>query len=177
VRELPAPELTKGDRDEDPPDIVIITPSDREVVMTRAFDAPRELVFEAFTSPTLLPHWLEAPGRTMIVCEVDLRVGGAYRFVWAGSGRKDVGSHGVYREIVAPERIVRTEAWVDWDAGEVLVTTEFTEKSPQTIVTVRALFPSREIRDAVLEAGMRSGAVANYDRLTVFLARRQAVSA
>ncbi len=160
-----------------PADIVITTPSDREVVMTRAFDAPRDLVFEAFTSPELLPQWLEAPGRTMTVCEVDLRVGGAYRFVWTGSGKKDVGSYGVYREIVAPERIVRTEAWVDWDAGEVLVTTEFAEDGPQTMVTVKALFPSREIRDAVLEAGMKSGAVANYDRLTAFLARRQTVSA
>jgi uncharacterized protein YndB with AHSA1/START domain len=160
-----------------PSDIVITTPSDREVVMTRAFDAPRDLVFEAFTSPELLPQWLEARGRTMTVCEVDLRVGGAYRFVWAGSGRRDVGSYGVYREVAAPERIVRTEAWVDWDAGEVLVTTEFEEKGAQTIVTVRALFPSREIRDAVLEAGMKSGAAANYERLSAFLARRQPVSA
>jgi uncharacterized protein YndB with AHSA1/START domain len=160
-----------------PSDIVITTPSDREVVLTRAFDAPRDLVFEAFTSPELLPRWLEAPGRTMTVCEVDLCVGGAHRFVWAGSGRKDVGSYGEYREIVAPERIVRTEAWVDWDAGEVLVTTEFAEAGAQTMVTVRALFPSREIRDAVLEAGMKSGAVANYERLSVFLARRQTVSA
>jgi uncharacterized protein YndB with AHSA1/START domain len=160
-----------------PSDTVITTPSDREVVLTRAFDAPRDLVFEAFTSRELLPQWLEAPGRSMTVCEVDFRVGGAYRFVWAGSGRKDVGSYGVYREIVAPERIVRTEAWVDWDAGEVLVTTEFSDEGPQTMVTVRALFPSREIRDAVLEAGMKSGAAANYGRLTVLLARRQTVSA
>jgi len=159
-----------------PSDIVITTPSDREVVMTRAFDAPRALVFEAFTSPELLPQWLEAPDRSMTVCEVDLRVGGAYRFVWTGPGRKDVGSYGVYRDIT-PERIVRTEAWVDWDAGEVLVTTEFAEEHQQTVVTVRALFPSREIRDAVLEAGMKSGAAANYDRLTLFLARRQTVSA
>lgn len=158
-------------------DIVITTPSDREVVMTRAFDAPRALVFEAFTSPELLPQWLEAPGRSMTVCEVDLRVGGAYHFVWAGPGKKDVGSYGVYRDIVAPERIVRTEAWVDWDAGEVLVTTEFADEGPQTMVTVRALFPSREIRDAVLEAGMKSGAAANYDRLTALLVRRQTVSA
>ncbi|HEY7285464.1 MAG TPA: SRPBCC domain-containing protein [Vicinamibacterales bacterium] len=160
-----------------PSDIVITTPSEREVVMTRAFDAPRALVFEAFTSAEILPQWLEAPGRAMTVCEVDLRVGGAYRFVWTGPGRKDVGSYGVYRDIVAPERVVRTEAWVDWDAGEVLVTTEFAEAEDQTIVTVRALFPSREIRDAVLEAGMKSGAAANYDRLTLLLARRQTVLA
>jgi uncharacterized protein YndB with AHSA1/START domain len=97
--------------------------------------------------------------------------------VWARPGRKDVGSYGEHREIAAPERIVRTEAWVGWDAGEVLVTTEFAEKGAQTMVTVRALFPSREIRDAVLEAGMKSGAVANYERLRAFPARRQPVSA
>jgi len=160
-----------------PSDIVITTPSEREVVMTRAFDAPRALVFEAFTSAEILPQWLEAPGRAMTVCEVDLRVGGGYRFVWTGPGRKDVGSFGVYRDIVVPERVVRTEAWVDWNAGEVLVTTEFAEEQDQTVVTVRALFPSREIRDAVLEAGMKSGAAANYDRLTLLLARRQTVLA
>ena len=160
-----------------PSDIVITTPSEREVVMTRAFDAPRALVFEAFTSAEILPQWLEAPGRAMTVCEIDLRVGGGYRFVWTGPGRKDVGSFGVYRDIVVPERVVRTEAWVDWNAGEVLVTTEFAEEQDQTVVTVRALFPSREIRDAVLEAGMKSGATANYDRLTLLLARRQTVLA
>ncbi len=110
-------------------DIVITTPVDREVVMTRVFDAPRRLVFEAFTSAELVPQWLEAPGRAMTVCEIDLRVGGAYRFVWSGSGKKDVGLYGVYREVVAPERLVRTEAWEDWDAGEVLVTTEFAEEA------------------------------------------------
>jgi len=160
-----------------PGDLIITTPSEREVVMTRVFDAPRPLVFEAFTSPDLLPRWLEAPGRAMTVCEIDLRAGGAYRFVWSGQGRTDVGSYGVYREVLAPERIVRTEAWVDWDAGEVLVTTEFAEERQQTTVTIRALFPSREIRDAVLEAGMKSGAVANYDRLMLLLTRFQTVPA
>jgi len=157
-------------------DIVITTPSDREVVMTRVFDAPRPLVFEAFTSPELLPQWLEAPGRAMTVCEIDLRVGGAYRFVWTGPGKKDVGSYGVYRDVVAPARVVRTEAWEDWDAGEVLVTTEFEDDGPLTTVTVTAVFPSREIRDQVLAAGMKSGAETNYGRLAVLLARVQTVS-
>ena len=159
-----------------PADVIITTPSDREVVMTRVFDAPRGLVFEAFTSPELLPRWLKAPGRSMTVCEIDLRIGGAYRFVWSGPGKKNVGSFGVYRDVVAPERVVRTEAWEDWDAGEVLVTTEFTEDQRQTTVTVTALFPSRDVRDAVLDAGMKSGAATNYDRLAVLLARLQTVS-
>jgi uncharacterized protein YndB with AHSA1/START domain len=159
-----------------PADVVITTPSDREVVMTRVFDAPRCLVFDAFTSPELLPRWLEAPGRSMTICEIDLRVGGTYRFVWSGPGRKNVGSYGVYRDVVVPSRVVRTEAWEDWDAGEVLVTTEFTEDHQQTTVTVTALFPSRDVRDAVLEAGMKGGAATNYDRLAMLLARLQTVS-
>lgn len=158
-----------------PADIIITTPSDREVVMTRVFEAPRRLVFEAFTSSDLLPQWLEAPGRVMTVCEIDLRVGGAYRFVWSGPGMKNVGSYGVYRDVVAPARVVRTEAWEDWDAGEVVVTTEFTDEGPLTTVTVAAVFPSREIRDRVLAAGMKSGAATNYGRLAVLLARLQTV--
>ena len=103
-------------------DLVITTPSAREVVMTRSFDAPRALVFEALTTPAVLAKWLLAPGRTLEVCEIDLRPGGAYRMIWRGAGRKDVGTHGVYREVVVPERIVATEAWLDWDAGKTLVT-------------------------------------------------------
>jgi uncharacterized protein YndB with AHSA1/START domain len=158
-------------------DIIITTPSDREVAMTRVFEAPRRLVFEAFTSPDLLPQWLEAPGRVMTICEIDLRVGGAYRFVWSGPGKKDVGSYGVYRDVVPPARLVRTEAWEDWDAGEVVVTTEFAGDGPLTTVTVAAVFPSREIRDQVLAAGMKSGAATNYSRLEVVLARLQTVPA
>ena len=158
-------------------DIIITTPSDREVVMVRVFEAPRHLVFEAFTSPDLLPQWLEAPGRVMTVCQIDLRVGGAYRFVWSGPGKKDVGSYGVYRDVVSPARLVRTEAWEDWGAGEVVVTTELAGDGPLTTVTMTAVFPSREIRDQVLAAGMKSGAATNYSRLEVVLARLQTVPA
>ena len=158
-------------------EVTITTPSDREVVMTRVFEAPRSLVFDAFTKPELLMQWLDAPGRSMVTCEVDLRVGGAYRFVWSGPGKKDVGSYGEYREVIAPERFVRTEAWIDWDAGEVLVTTEFREHGQQTTVTIKALFPSRQVRDTVVEAGMKGSAARNYDRLAVLLARRHPVSA
>jgi len=76
----------------------LTTPTEREVVLTRVFNASRELVFEACTVPALLMRWMEAPGRLMEVCEIDLRVGGAYRFVWRGPGKPDVGMHGVYRE-------------------------------------------------------------------------------
>ena len=149
--------------------LVITTPTDREVVMTRTFDAPRALVFEAMTSPALLGRWLQAPGRTLAICEIDLRAGGAYRWVWKGPGRKDVGTYGVYREVVAPERIVCTELWQDWDAGETLVTNVLVERSGRTTLTSRSLFPSREVRDSVLKSGLEGNAVETYDRLAELL--------
>jgi len=88
----------------------VTTPSDREIVMTRVFDAPRHLVFEALSKPELVKQWLLGPpGWTMPVCEVDLRVGGAYRFLWRGPDGAEMGSRGVFREVVPPERLVATE--------------------------------------------------------------------
>jgi uncharacterized protein YndB with AHSA1/START domain len=150
--------------------LTISTPTDREVVMTRTFAAPRTLVFAALTTPSLLGRWLQAPGRTLAQCEIDLRAGGAYRHVWSGPGRKDVGTYGVYREVVAPERIVCTELWLDWEAGETLVTTELVERGGETTLTVTSLFPSREVRDSVLKSGLEPNAVATYDRLADLLA-------
>ena len=83
-------------------DVKISTPTDREVVVTRKFDAPRALVFDAYTQPELLKRWYDAPGRSLVVCEIDLRVGGAYRFLWRGEGKSDVGMRGVHREVVRP---------------------------------------------------------------------------
>lgn len=153
----------------------LTTPSEREIVLTRVFDAPRSLVFDAATKPELLKRWLTAPGRSMTVCEVNLKVGGAYRFVWSdsgktGSGKKDVGMRGVYREILPPERVVRTEAWEDWDAGETLVTTVLLEECGRTRLTITVLFPSQEVRDAVLNSGIRQGAAENFDKLAEVLA-------
>jgi uncharacterized protein YndB with AHSA1/START domain len=91
----------------------IATPTEREVLITRVFDAPRQLVFGAFTTPALLKRWLDAPGRSMAVCDIDLRVGGAYRFVWRGPGQRDVGMYGTYGELAPPECIATTEAWGD----------------------------------------------------------------
>lgn len=147
------------------PGLEITTPSDREVVITRAFRATRQLLFDASTKPELLKRWLVAPGRIMEVCDVDLRPGGAYRYVWRGPGRKDVGMHGVYREVTAPERFVRTEAWEDWDAGETLVTTTLTENDGLTILSTTVLFPSREVRDSVLKSGLEHGANDSFDKL------------
>lgn len=148
----------------------ITTPSEREVVITRVFDAPRDLVFDALTKPELLKRWLEAPGRSLEICDIDLRVGGAYHVVWRGPGRKDVGSRGVYRELAPPGRLVTSESWEDWDAGETLATTVLVERNGKTTLTITMLFPSREVRDTVLESGLKSGSAANYEKLAELLA-------
>jgi len=149
--------------------LTITTPTDREVVVTRVFDAPRRLVFEALTKPELLRRWLSAPGRSLVVCEIDLRVGGAYRYLWRGPGRSDVGMRGVFRQIVPAQRLVNSEAWEDWDAGETLSTTDLMEQRGKTTLTSTMLFPSREVRDMVLKSGLERGAVENYDKLAELL--------
>jgi uncharacterized protein YndB with AHSA1/START domain len=159
-----------------PGTLAITTPTDREVVITRVFDAPRRMVFDALTRPELLRRWLEAPGRSLEVCDIDLRVGGAYRFVWRGPGRKDVGLRGVYRELAPPERLVTSESWEDWDAGETVATTVLVERQGKTTMTLTTLFPSREVRDTVLEAGLKSGAETNYEKLADVLARARDVA-
>lgn len=154
-------------------DVKIATPTDREVVVTRIFDAPRTLVFDAYTQPELLKRWYDAPGRSLVICEVDLRVGGAYRFLWRGEGRKDVGMHGVHREVARPERLVRTERWEDWDAGEVVETVTFTERDGRTTLTSTGLYPSRDVRDAVLKAGLEDGTRETFGRLADELGKFQ----
>lgn len=150
----------------------ITTPSEREIVMSRVFDAPRNLVFEAWTKPELLERWLGVRGGwSMVVCEVDLRVGGAYRFVWRGPDGAEMGMGGVYREIVAPERLVATESFDDpWYPGEALDTTVLVEEGGKTTATTTVLYESEEIRDAVLESGMARGVAESYDTLAEYLA-------
>jgi uncharacterized protein YndB with AHSA1/START domain len=149
----------------------ITTPSEREIVMSRVFDAPRNLVFDAWTKPELLERWLGVRGGwSMVVCEVDLRVGGAYRFVWRGPDGAEMGMGGVYREIVSPERLVATEAFDDpWYSGEALDTTVLVEEGGKTTATTTVLYESEEIRDAVLESGMARGVAESYDTLAEYL--------
>jgi len=147
----------------------ITTPSDREVVLTRAFDAPRRLVFDAYTKPEHLPRWLLGPdGWTMPICEVDLRPGGAYRFVWSRPGRPDMEITGVYREVSPPDRVVNTE---NWGAGwpETINTVTFTEVDGKTTMNCSILYPSAAARDAALKTGMKDGASQSYDRLEEYL--------
>src|SRR5258708_23569127 len=150
----------------------LTTPIDREIAMTRVFDAPRRLVFDAFTKPELVKHWLLGPpGWTMPVCEIDLRVGGAYRYVWRNTNGKEMGMGGIYREIVPQERLVCTELFDDaWYPGESLVTTTLTERGGRTTLTSTMLYVSQEARDGVLKSGMERGVVASYDRLEELLA-------
>jgi uncharacterized protein YndB with AHSA1/START domain len=156
----------------DPRQLQITTPSDREIAMTRVFDAPRRLVFDAFTKPELIKRWLGVrAGWTMPVCEVDLRVGGKYRYVWRGPKGNDMGMGGVFREIVAPERIVATEKFDDsWYSGDAVDTTVFVEKGGRTTVTTTVRYESKEARDGVLATPMATGVAESYDTLAEYLA-------
>ena len=146
--------------------------SDREIVMTRVFDAPRSLVFDAYTKPELLKRWLGVfGGYSMPICEVDLRVGGTYRFVWRGPDGVEMGVRGVYREVVRPERLVHTEKFDEaWYPGESLITTLLAEQGGKTALTVTMRYESREARDAVLKSPMEGGVAQSYDKLAELLA-------
>lgn len=152
--------------------VKIMAQSDREIVMTRVFDAPRSMVFDACTKPELVKRWLLGPdGWSMPVCEIDLRVGGKYRYVWRRDrDGTEMGMGGVYREIVAPERIVATEKFDEsWYPGEAVGTLVLVEQSGRTTLTQTMLYESRESRDAVLKSPMESGVAASYDRLADLL--------
>ena len=152
----------------------VTTPSEREIAMTRVFDAPRTLVFDAWTKPELLKRWLGVRnGWSLAVCEIDLKVGGAYRFVWRGPDGAEMGMGGVYREIVPPERLVSTERFDDpWYPGEALDTMVLVEEDGKTTVTVTVLYESQEARDGVLKSDMTRGIAESYDMLAELLASR-----
>src|SRR2546423_10783702 len=153
----------------------VTTPTDREIVLTRVFDAPRRLVYDAFSKPELLRRWFGPRGWSLVVCEVDFRVGGGFRFVLRGPDGRDMGMRGVYRMIVPPERSVHTESFDDYP-GESLVTGVFVEQGGKTTLTATVLYPSQEVRDAVLQAGMEHGAAESYDKLAELLASPEARS-
>lgn len=156
--------------------LVITTPSDREIVMTRVFDAPRQLVFEAYTKPELIQRWLGVfGGWTMPVCEVDLRVGGHYRFVWRNVNGSQMGMGGVYREVVKNERIVSTEKFDEaWYEGDAVGTVVLTEQAGKTTLQTTVLYASKAVRDGVLQSPMEKGVAASYDMLAEQLASSRA---
>jgi uncharacterized protein YndB with AHSA1/START domain len=150
-------------------DLKVTTPSAREVELTRIFAAPRNLVFDALTKPELLRKWYGPAGWTLDVCDIDLKVGGGWRFVVRRLDGKAIGQKGLYREIVPGERIVNTESWEDWDAGECLVTTVLNEENGKTTFRSTILFPSQEVRDTVVKAGLEHSAASSYIKLDQFL--------
>src|SRR5258708_3670408 len=147
--EIVAPRATRRSPMKNSATLEITTPTPLETVLTRTFDAPRRLVFEALTRPELLARWYGPRGWSLAVCEIDLRIGGAFRLVSHRPDGKDVGQRGIYREIVAPERLVHTETWEDWDAGDVLVTTTLVEQGGTTLLTSIVRYPSQEVRDII----------------------------
>lgn len=154
----------------------VTTPTDREIAMTRVFDAPRRLVFDAWTKPELLKRWLGVfGGWSLEVCEIDPKMGGAYRFVWRGPDGSRMGMRGVYREVVPPERLVATESFDDpWYPGEALDTTVLVEQGGKTTLTTTVLYESREARDIALRSDMEHGVAASYDNLAELLASAEA---
>jgi uncharacterized protein YndB with AHSA1/START domain len=145
----------------------ITTPSDREIRFTRVFDAPRHLVFEAMHKPEHIKRWwgILGEGYSVPVCDVDLRPGGAWRFVNRTPKGELVAFHGVYREVSPPDRVVFTEIFEPYPDSGSVVTAVYTEEDGKTRLTMTASYPSLEVRDMVLKTGMEKGAAISYDRL------------
>jgi uncharacterized protein YndB with AHSA1/START domain len=160
-----------------PDSFAVSTPSDREIQVTRVFDAPPALVFDAFTKPELVQRWLLGPpGWAMPVCEIDLKVGGAYRYVWRHeSDGKEMGMGGVFCEVVSPRLTVATEKFDDaWYPGEALDTTVFVEEGGATRMTITVLYGTKEARDIARRSGMEHGMAASYNRVEELLSSMQA---
>jgi len=146
----------------------VTTPNPNEIVLTRVFDAPWRMVYDAFTKPELIKRWFGASRGTLVVCEVDLRVGGRWRYVMRLPNGKDMGMYGEYKELSPPERMVHTEAFDDYP-GDSLITTRFVEERGKTTMIATCRYPSQEIRDMVIRSGMEHGAAESYDKLNEVL--------
>jgi uncharacterized protein YndB with AHSA1/START domain len=155
-----------------PDSFTLTAPGDLEIRVTRNFHAPRQLVFDAFTKPEFVRRWLLGPpGWTMPVCEIDLQVGGSYRYVWSKEGQDDLKMGGTFREIAAPEKLVATERFEPfWYLGDALDTTLFVEDGDITKVTIIVLYETKEARDTARRSGMERGMTASYTRLEEQLA-------
>jgi uncharacterized protein YndB with AHSA1/START domain len=152
----------------------VSTPSDVEIRMTRLFDAPRQLVFEALTQPQHVTQWWGrlGDGYSVPVCEIDLRVGGRWRFV-NRHPHGEAAFHGEYREITAPSRLVFTEIFEEFPDAVSVVTTDLAEESGKTRMTATVRYPSKQVRDMVMQSGMSTGAGISYDRLDDLVAELQ----
>lgn len=154
--------------------MTVTTSGDHEVVITRTFDAPREVVWDTMSKPDLLKRWMFGPpGWTMTECVEDARVGGSFRWAWSGPNGAAMTMTGTYREVRRPERAVRTECFelgCPNQMGEQLTTLVLTEQGGKTLLTLTIAYPSREARDGALASGMEHGMSAGYDRLDEMLA-------
>jgi uncharacterized protein YndB with AHSA1/START domain len=152
----------------------VTTPSDREIRLTRLFDAPRHLVFEAMTKPEHVKRWWGclATGYSVPICEIDLRPGGAWRFV-NRHPKGEAAFHGEYREVTPPSRLVFTEIYEAFPDGVSVVTADYTEEDGKTQLTVTVSYPSLQVRDMVMSSGMAKGAGTSYDRLEDLVAELQ----
>jgi uncharacterized protein YndB with AHSA1/START domain len=144
---------------------------ENQIVITRVFTAPRKLVWDAYTKPELLKRWLTGPpGWSFAVCEMDLRVGGAYRWVWRNADGTDMGMGGKHLEIVPPEKLVTSQLFdQDWTGGEVIGTMILSERDGVTTLTNTLVYSSPAARDAVLKTPMEQGMGFGYDRLEALL--------
>jgi uncharacterized protein YndB with AHSA1/START domain len=147
------------------PRAALTLPSDCEILIVREFDAPRALVWQAFTTPELVSKWWPGLRGEMKLCEIDLRAGGAWRFVMVADGGFEVGFHGEYREVVELERIVNTEVYEGAPGSPALVTNTFAEDGGRTTLTMLTSVESRGVRDAIIESGMEGGMQEGMDLL------------
>ena len=150
---------------------IVTLPNDRDVVVVRSFDAPRTLVFDAWTQPKLMQRWLLGPpGWTMPVCEMDVRPGGKFRWRWRNvESGAEFGFSGEFHEVVKPSRIVHVERFdpgdVGGEMGEALVTSVLTEKNGVTTYSTTIRYASKDVRDAALKTGMTDGMEQSYEKL------------
>jgi len=142
---------------------VVALQGDTEILITREFNAPRHLVYKAYTTPELVRRWWAGRRGEMTVCEIDLRVGGAWRFVMTSSEGFEVAFHGTYREIVPDERLVHTEVYEAMPDAEAVNTLTFAETDGRTTLTVLVDCGTREVRDGMMASGMEVGMQEAYD--------------
>lgn len=159
-----------------PKPLEVSLPSDNEIRIVRQFDAPRALIFRAWFEPALVRRWLLGPpGWTMPTCEIDGRVGGAYRFVWANADGRTMAMGGVYKEIETPDRWVASEKFDEaWYEGEALVTSELTGSDDKTVHVMLIRYETKAGRDMALQSGMTDGMEAGYQRLDAIFAEETA---
>lgn len=146
-------------------------PSEHEIMVTRSFTAPRSAVFDAITNPAVITQWLLGPtGWTMPICEIDLRVGGKFRFKWRHTDGRELGMSGVYREVNPPQRLTNTELFdEDWTGGETLTSVGLAERQGITLFSQTIRYSSPAARDGALATGMIAGMDASYERLEKLL--------